>query len=73
MGADALQSNGVTTKILYLLRDRSLTSPSDPLRKVRPSRLVLFILVQLIGFGATFAITQTRGEFFGLCYTSLCA
>ena len=62
MGADALQSNGITTKILYLIRDRTLTSPRDPLRKVRPSRLVLFVLVQLVGFGATFAITQTRGE-----------
>lgn len=62
MGADALQSNGITTRILYLLRDRNFTSPRDPLRKVRPSRLVLFILVQLLGFGATFAITQTRGE-----------
>lgn len=59
MGADALASNGITQKILYLLRDRHLTSPNDPLRRVRKSRLLLFIGIQLIGFGATFAITQT--------------
>lgn len=61
MGADALASNGITQKILYLLRDRHLTSPNDPLRRVRKSRLLLFIGIQLIGFGATFAITQTIG------------
>ncbi|KAH7913423.1 HCO3 transporter family-domain-containing protein [Hygrophoropsis aurantiaca] len=59
MGADALQGNGITSKLLYLFRDKSLTPSADPLRKVRKSRLLLFISVQLIGFGATFAITQT--------------
>ena len=62
MGTDALIGNGVTTKILFLFRDKSLVSISDPLRKVRPSRLVLFILLQLAGFGATFAIVQTIGK-----------
>ncbi|KAF8556671.1 hypothetical protein OG21DRAFT_1458883 [Imleria badia] len=59
MGAAALQGNGITLKLLYLLRDKSLTPCDEPLRKVRKSRLILFVAVQLIGFGATFAITQT--------------
>ncbi|KAH0835696.1 HCO3 transporter family-domain-containing protein [Lanmaoa asiatica] len=59
MGADALQGNGITLKLLYLLRNKSLTPPDEPLRKVRKSRLILFVAIQLIGFGATFAITQT--------------
>ncbi|KAG2010109.1 anion exchange family protein [Coprinopsis cinerea AmutBmut pab1-1] len=59
MGADALYSNGMTKKIFYLLRDKELTSPRDPLRKVRKSRIWLFVAIQLIGFGGTFAITQT--------------
>ncbi|EJC98094.1 uncharacterized protein FOMMEDRAFT_114936 [Fomitiporia mediterranea MF3/22] len=59
MGADALQGNGVTTKMLYLIRDKHLTPLDEPLRKVRPSRIILFTLIQLIGFGATFAIVQT--------------
>ncbi|KIM51710.1 hypothetical protein SCLCIDRAFT_142691 [Scleroderma citrinum Foug A] len=59
MGADALQSSGITRKVLYLVRDRALTPPNEPLRRVRPSRLMLFVAIQLVGFGATFAITQT--------------
>ncbi|KIM78505.1 hypothetical protein PILCRDRAFT_98396 [Piloderma croceum F 1598] len=59
MGADALQGNGITLKILYFLRDKALTPRDEPLRKVRKSRILLFVVVQLVGFGATFAITQT--------------
>ncbi|EGN98127.1 hypothetical protein SERLA73DRAFT_169180 [Serpula lacrymans var. lacrymans S7.3] len=59
MGADALQGNGITLKLLYLIRDQSLIPSNEPLRKVRKSRIALFAGVQLISFGATFAITQT--------------
>lgn len=62
MGADALRGNGITQKILYFLRDKALTPADEPLRKVRKSRILLFIGVQLVAFGATFAITQTVGE-----------
>lgn len=61
MGADALHGNGITRKILYFLRDKRLTPPDEPLRNVRKSRILLFVGVQLVGFGATFAITQTIG------------
>lgn len=63
MGADALHSNGITKKFLYLIKDKNITSKQDPLNKVRKSRILLFIGVQLLGFGATFAITQTVGKF----------
>jgi len=59
MGADALHANGITTKILYLIRDNQLTPRSEPLRRVRKSRILLFISVQLVAFAATFAIVQT--------------
>ncbi|KAG7451433.1 uncharacterized protein BT62DRAFT_1071998 [Guyanagaster necrorhizus] len=59
MGADALRGNGITQKIIYFLRDKTLTSQSDPLCKVRKSRILMFIVIQLGSFGATFAITQT--------------
>ncbi|KAI6024253.1 HCO3 transporter family-domain-containing protein [Pisolithus marmoratus] len=59
MGADALQGNGITLKILYLIRDKSFTPANEPLRKVRTSRLLLFVGIQLVGFGVTFAVTQT--------------
>jgi boron transporter len=63
MGIDALQGNGITSKILYFLRDKTLTPVGEPLRKVRKSRILIFVAVQLVGFGATFAITQTVGRF----------
>lgn len=59
MGADALQGNGVTNKILFLLREPTLIEAKEPLLRVRRSRVLLFVLVQLAGFGATFAIVQT--------------
>ena len=58
MGTDALLSSGVTAKILFLIRDPQAVSPDEPLQRVRKSRIALFVLVELIGFGATFAITQ---------------
>ena len=61
MGLDALNTNGITTKIYYLIRDRATVSPKEPLRRIRRSRLLLFVVVQLLGFGATMAITQTIG------------
>ena len=60
MGYQALEGNGVTAKILFLLRDSELTPASSPLRRIRRrSRIWLFVALALVGFGATFAITQT--------------
>lgn len=60
MGYQALEGNGVTVKILFLLRDSELTPASSPLRRIRRrSRVWLFVGLALLGFGATFAITQT--------------
>jgi hypothetical protein len=59
MGTDALLSSGVTEKMLFLIRDPQAISPSEPLNNVRKSRIVMFLIIELLGFGATFAITQT--------------
>ncbi|KAJ7246395.1 HCO3 transporter family-domain-containing protein [Mycena rebaudengoi] len=59
MGADALRGNGITNKILYFFRDKNLTPLDEPLRRVRKSRILMFLAVQILAFGATFAITQT--------------
>ena len=60
MGYQALEGNGVTLKILFLLRDSELTPAGSPLRRIRRrSRIWLFVALALVGFGATFAITQT--------------
>jgi len=60
MGVQALEGNGITVKILFLCKDRSLTPPSEPLRRIRRRAAIwVFVVIQLLGFGATFAITQT--------------
>lgn len=64
MGADALEGNGITRRIFYFFRDRALTPDDEPLRRVRKSRILLFVAVQLVAFGATMAITQTIGKDF---------
>ena len=61
MGLDELSGNGITQKIVYFLTDRAMTPYNEPLRRVRKTRILLFVAVQLIAFGATFAITQTIG------------
>lgn len=60
MGVQALEGNGITLKILFLCKDKTLTPASEPLKRIdRPLAIWVFIAIQLIGFGATFAITQT--------------
>ncbi|KXN88128.1 hypothetical protein AN958_07587 [Leucoagaricus sp. SymC.cos] len=59
MGLDAIQGNGITKKLSYLVQDKGLTPVGEPLRRVRKSRILMFLTVELLGFGATFAITQT--------------
>ena len=60
MGVQALEGNGITVKMLYLCRDRNLTLASDPLSRIQRKQAIwYFVALELIGFGATFAITQT--------------
>ncbi|QRV92636.1 HCO3- transporter family [Ceratobasidium sp. AG-Ba] len=59
MGTDALRTSGVTEKLLFLVRDPTLIPCRNMLRRVRRSRIALFAAIELIGFGATMAITQT--------------
>lgn len=60
MGIQALEGNGITLKMLYLCRDRNLTPASDTLSRIQRKQAIwYFVALELIGFGATFAITQT--------------
>lgn len=60
MGMQALVGNGVTQKMLFLARDHELTDATDPLSRLeRRSSIWVFVGIELIGFGATFAISQT--------------
>ncbi|KAI1813965.1 HCO3 transporter family-domain-containing protein [Poronia punctata] len=60
MGYQALEANGITGKLIFLLRDKTLTSRSHPLHKIkRRGAIWAFVAVEIAGFAATFAITQT--------------
>lgn len=60
MGVQALQGNGITQKLVFLARDRDLTPRSDPLKGLERRKAIwVFVILELIGFGGTFAITQT--------------
>jgi hypothetical protein len=60
MGFQALEANGITAKLLFLLSDRSTASQSDPLARLPRRRAAwVFVATEIFGFAATFAITQT--------------
>lgn len=60
MGVQALQGNGITQKLVFLAQDRHLTPASNPLKRLkRRSAIWAFVMLELCGFGATFALTQT--------------
>ena len=60
MGVQALQGNGITQKLLFLAQDKGLTPASNPLKRLQRRRAIwAFVILELLGFGATFAITQT--------------
>ncbi|KAL7816448.1 HCO3 transporter family domain-containing protein [Trichoderma aethiopicum] len=60
MGFQALQANGITAKLLFLARDKNLTPSNSPLKSIKRRAVIWgFVIVELVGFGATFAITQT--------------
>ncbi|KAF8508412.1 hypothetical protein JB92DRAFT_3145058 [Gautieria morchelliformis] len=46
MGLDTLSANGIMAKIHFLLWDRTLTSPVDPLHNVQKSGIMLFTLIE---------------------------
>lgn len=60
MGSDALFGSGVTHFLLYLIKDAHYIPATEPLRRVRTSRVYAWVGLELIGFAATFAITNTK-------------
>lgn len=69
MGSSAIFGSGLTALFLFLIRDRAKTSPSDPLHRVRKTRIALWLLFQLLGFAATFAITNTIAAIGKSCHS----
>ena len=51
--------NGIVHKLLYLLREPRFRQPSDPLNTVPKKKIWLYIGLQLSGWAASVAISQT--------------
>ncbi|KAL2315647.1 HC03 family inorganic anion exchanger [Schizosaccharomyces pombe] len=59
MGFSAIFGNGITQNVIWMLSDRKVVSKNHTLNHCSSKRVVwLYTILQLIGFGATFAITQ---------------
>jgi hypothetical protein len=71
MGTDALWTSGVTAIFFFLIKDRHLTPADDPFHQVRKSRLWVWLLIELLGFAATFAITNTIAAIVSVFYVFL--
>ncbi|KAI1006628.1 putative transporter [Podosphaera aphanis] len=59
MGVQALEANGISSKILFLCREKFRSPTSEPLKRIQHGAIRKFVAIQLVGFAATFAITQT--------------
>jgi boron transporter len=60
MGVQALQSNGVTRKLIFLAQDQKLRSPSNPFNRVQRQRAIWgFVILEVVGFACILAVTQT--------------
>lgn len=68
MGSDAIWTSGVTAIFFFLIKDRHLTPANDPFHQVRKSRLWAWLFIQLLGFAATFAITNTIAAIVSLSF-----
>lgn len=61
VGWGSIEGNGITAKIMFLLKEHRFIDPSEPLLKVRKRQIVLFILWQILGVGFSVGISQTIG------------
>ena len=60
MGVQALQANGITLKLFFLFSERALAPRANPLTRIqRRAAIWAFVGLELLGWAATFAITQT--------------
>lgn len=55
----SIESNGISTKLMYLIRESRFVQPSEPLLQLRKSRILFYIFWQLLGVFSSVAISQT--------------
>ena len=61
VGWGSIEGNGITAKVIFLLKEHRFIDPSEPLLKIRKKRILLFIMFQILGVAFSVAISQTIG------------
>ena len=59
VGWGGLEGNGITTKIIYLIREARFIPPDEPLRQIGKQRILLYLFWQISGITATVGVSQT--------------
>ncbi|KAH0368954.1 hypothetical protein KCU65_g3719, partial [Aureobasidium melanogenum] len=61
VGWGSIEGNGMTQKLLFLIKEHRFIDPSEPLLQVPRRKIMLFLLLQILGVGFSVAISQTIG------------
>ncbi|KEQ90727.1 hypothetical protein AUEXF2481DRAFT_92700 [Aureobasidium subglaciale EXF-2481] len=61
VGWGSIEGNGMTQKVLFLIKERRFIDPSEPLLQISRKKIMLFLLFQILGVGFSVAISQTIG------------
>lgn len=61
VGWGSVEGNMITQYTLYLLRSPAMTPNDHPLKNVKKTSVLRFVLVQWFVFGVAYAISQTIG------------
>ncbi|THV87828.1 hypothetical protein D6D29_00421 [Aureobasidium pullulans] len=61
VGWGSIEGNGMTQKVIFLIKERRFIDPAEPLLQVPRTKIMLFLLFQILGVGFSVAISQTIG------------
>ncbi|KAG9678433.1 hypothetical protein KCU99_g1260, partial [Aureobasidium melanogenum] len=61
VGWGSIEGNGMTQKLIFLIKEHRFIDPSEPLLQVPRRKIMLFLLFQILGVGFSVAISQTIG------------
>lgn len=61
VGWGSIEGNGMTQKLLFLIKEHRFIDPQEPLLQVPRRQIILFLVLQILGVGFSVAISQTIG------------
>ena len=59
VGWGGLEGNGITAKIIYLIREPRFVQPEEPLLQIPRKRILFYLFWQVFGITATVGVSQT--------------